>query len=167
MTKRPSDQPIKRWILILTPAAALAALAATGRWWAPRLLGLLDAQGNRIQALADLVQLLLWVCALLALIVNFLRSKKSDANQSEPAQSSTRVEARTRAAAVGGSVTDSNVITGDRNVVNQDSNVVNQPRQFRDLVMRQTIVQQSEAAALAPLHQLPRRRPISPVVKRS
>ena len=141
----------------MAPAAVLAALAVTGRWWAPWLLGLLDVQGNRIQSLADLAQLVLWVCALLALIVNFLRPKKSAANQNQlaqPAQSSTHVEAKTRAAAVGGDVTDSNVITGDNNAVGQDK-AVNQPRQFRDLVMQQTVVQQSEAAALAPLHQLP------------
>jgi tetratricopeptide (TPR) repeat protein len=65
-----------------------------------------------------------------------------------------RVEARDRSVAVGGNVTDSNVITGDHNVVNQGSNVINQP-QFRDLVMQQTVIQRSEATTLSPLHQLP------------
>ncbi len=141
---------MRRWVSTLVIAAVFASLAWTGRWWKPWLLGLLDAQGNRIQSLADLAQLGLWVFAGLALIANFLRRKKPDA---KPEQPSTRVEARDRS--VGGSVTDSNVITGDHNVVNQDSNVVNQPQQFRDLVMQQTIIQRSETITLSPLHQLP------------
>jgi tetratricopeptide (TPR) repeat protein len=116
------------------------------------LLGLLDAQGARIQSLADLAQLALWVFAGLALIANFLRRKKTDA---KPEQPSTRVEAGDGSVAVGGNVTGSNVITGDRNVVNQDSNVVHQPQHFRDLVMQQTVIQRSETATLSPLHQLP------------
>ena len=143
---------MKRWILTLMIAAVFASLAWAGRWWKPWLLGLLDAQGNRIQALADLAQLVLWVFAGLALLINFLRRKKPDA---KPEQSSTRVEARDRSVAVGGNVTGSNVITGDHNVVNQGSNVINQPQQFRDLVMQQTVIQKSETTALSPLHQLP------------
>ena len=45
---------MKRWVSTLVIAAVFASLASTGRWWKPWLLGLLDAQGNRIQALADL-----------------------------------------------------------------------------------------------------------------
>ena len=143
---------MKRWVSTLVIAAVFASLAWTGRWWKPRLLDLLDAQGNRIQSLADLAQLALWVFAGLALIANFLRREKPDA---KPEQPSTRVEARDRSVAVGGNVTDSNVITGDHNVVNQDSNVVHQPQQFRDLVMQQTVIQRSETTTLTPLHQLP------------
>ncbi len=144
---------MKRWVSTLVIAAGFAAMAATGRWWKPWLLRLLDAQGNRIQALADLTQLLLWACALLALIVNLWRSKKPD--KKEQTQPSIHVEGRHREVAIGGSVADSNVITGDHNVVNQGSNVVNQPQQFRDLVMRQTVIQRSQTGAIPSLHQLP------------
>jgi tetratricopeptide (TPR) repeat protein len=143
---------MRRWVSTLVIAAVFASLAWTGRWWKPWLLDLLDAQGARIQALADLAQLALWVFAGLALIANFLRREKPEAKQEQP---STRVEARDRSVAVGGSVTGSNVITGDHNVVSQDSNVVNQPQQFRDLVMQQTVIQRSETTTLSPLHQLP------------
>jgi tetratricopeptide (TPR) repeat protein len=143
---------MKRWVSTLVIAAVFASLAWTGRWWKPWLLGLLDAQGARIQSLADLAQLALWVFAGLALIANFLRRKKPEA---KPEQPSTRVEARDRSVAVGSNITDSNVITGNHNVVNQDSNVVNQPQQFRDLVMQQTVIQRSETTTLSPLHQLP------------
>ncbi len=50
---------MKRWISTLVIAAVFASLAWTGRWWKPWLLSLLDAQGNRIQSLADLAQLAL------------------------------------------------------------------------------------------------------------
>ncbi len=143
---------MRRWVSTLMIAAVFASLAWTGRWWKPWLLGLLDAQGNRIQALADLAQLALWLFAGLALIANFLRRKKPSAKQEQP---STRVEARDHSVAVGGNVTGSNVITGDHNVVNQDGNVINQPQQFRDIVIQQTVIQRSETATLSPLHQLP------------
>ena len=101
---------MRRWVSTLVIAAVFASLAWTGRWWKPWLLGLLDAQGARIQSLADLAQLALWVFAGLALIANFLRRKNPDA---KPEQPSTRVEARDRSVAVGGAVAGSNVITGD------------------------------------------------------
>ncbi|MGE0129994.1 MAG: tetratricopeptide repeat protein [Blastocatellales bacterium] len=146
---------MKRWVSTLMTAAGFAALAATGKWWKPWLLGLLDAQGNRIQALADLAQLAMWVFAGLTIFVKFWRSNRPDKKQEPQAQASTHVEAKARAVAVGGGVTDSNVITGDHNVVNRDSNVVNQPQQFRDLVMQQTVIQPSEAVTISPLHQIP------------
>ncbi|HEY2294062.1 MAG TPA: NACHT domain-containing protein [Thermoanaerobaculia bacterium] len=54
---------LKKWLLPGALVLALALLALSAGWWWPRLLDLAGTQSSRIQGLASLVQIALWIVA--------------------------------------------------------------------------------------------------------
>jgi hypothetical protein len=53
----------RRWLTPALLAVALAALAATARWWLAPLLEFVRLNADLIQGLADAIQIVLWVGA--------------------------------------------------------------------------------------------------------
>jgi formylglycine-generating enzyme required for sulfatase activity len=68
---------MRRWIVPALVTVALAALAATARWWLPSLLDFVDAKSDLIQGLTDLIPVLLWAGAGLAALVGLWRGRRS------------------------------------------------------------------------------------------
>lgn len=59
----------KQWVVTGLVVIALVVLGLTARWWLPGLLTSLGASGTEFGWVTDLVQLVLWGCAGIALVV--------------------------------------------------------------------------------------------------
>jgi hypothetical protein len=64
-------------IRIIIVALLLASLAYTTNYWLPSLLGFVLTNGNAIQALASLIQLLFWMSTLITLVIGVRESRQT------------------------------------------------------------------------------------------
>jgi len=60
---------LKKWLLPGALVLALALLGLSARWWLPPLLDLAGAESSKIQGLASLVQLVLWIAAPIVVVI--------------------------------------------------------------------------------------------------
>ncbi|HYO63996.1 MAG TPA: tetratricopeptide repeat protein [Pyrinomonadaceae bacterium] len=140
---------MKKWVVTASAVIALAALAATARRWLPPFLSFLGANSDRIQALSDFVQLVLWGGAGALAILSLWRRRKADALP--PTDVKTLINSTTvgASATTGGVVRDSKFATGGG--IASDRLEVG-----RDLIKDSTVHIHHAAATLgAALHQLP------------
>ena len=64
---------LKKWLLPGALVLALVLLAWSSQWWLPPLLDLAGAESSKIQGLASLVQLVLWIAAPIVVVIRLLR----------------------------------------------------------------------------------------------
>src|SRR4051794_11571631 len=62
---------LKKWLLSGALILALVLLGLLASWWLPPLLDLAGTQSSRIQGLASLVQMMLWVVAVIVAGIRF------------------------------------------------------------------------------------------------
>lgn len=76
---------MKSWSVTVAGVVMLAAASAMAKLWLPWLLKLLDVQGDRIQALANLIQLVIWIgVAVVALIALWGRQQRDKTQEPLP-----------------------------------------------------------------------------------
>jgi hypothetical protein len=77
---------LKRWLLPGALVVVLALLGLLAPWWWPRLLDLVDAHSDRIQALEGLVQMVLWLGAAAVAMIRLLlpRNPRAPELQARP-----------------------------------------------------------------------------------
>jgi tetratricopeptide (TPR) repeat protein len=109
---------MKKWLITAAVVITLVGLAITSpRWLAPSL-AFLGANSTVIQTLSSLVQLALWLCSGVALVVGVWRIKKPEAGRGS--ESRTQVHATAtgdNSAAFGGGMSGGNLVTGGDNIV--------------------------------------------------
>ncbi|HET9209306.1 MAG TPA: SUMF1/EgtB/PvdO family nonheme iron enzyme [Thermoanaerobaculia bacterium] len=62
---------LKKWLLSGALVLVLILLGLAAPWWWPRLLDLAGTQSSRIQGLASLVQMMLWIVATIVAVIRF------------------------------------------------------------------------------------------------
>lgn len=82
---------LKKWLLPGVVILALASLGISARWWLPWLIEVAGSHSSQIGGLQALVQLLLWVGALVVFLVRLLRSRRPA--KSEPVATPTEAQA--------------------------------------------------------------------------
>ena len=82
---------LKKWLLPGAVILALASLGISARWWLPWLIEVAGSHSSQIGGLQALVQLLLWVGALVVFLVRLLRSRRPA--KSEPIAMSAEAQA--------------------------------------------------------------------------
>lgn len=114
----------------------LAVLALTVNWWLVVLLTFVGANSSLIQGFSDLVQLILWGAAAIALLVGLWRPAKHKPNESSqpsPSQGPAVSSASNGGISVGRDVHDAIFVTGSGNITG------GQPRIGGDLVGRDKV----------------------------
>ncbi|HEY0079135.1 MAG TPA: tetratricopeptide repeat protein [Pyrinomonadaceae bacterium] len=142
---------MKKWIITALVVAALATLALTSQRWLPPLLSFVGTNTDVIQGLSDLVQLLLWTGAALALVVGLWRRKKDEPKPTSEAQTTSIDIAGNQNAPVGRDVRDSNIVTGEDHIVGERVEIGG------DVVKghKTTNIYAAPAPTASALHQLP------------
>lgn len=74
---------LKRWLLPGTLVAVLVLLGLTAPWWWPRLLNLAGTHSARIEGLAGLVQIVLWVGAALVAVIRLWLQRAQPKSETE------------------------------------------------------------------------------------
>lgn len=74
---------LKRWLLPGTLVAVLVLLGLTAPWWWPRLLNLAGTHSARIEGLAGLVQIFLWIGAALVAVIRLWLQRAQPKSESE------------------------------------------------------------------------------------
>jgi len=104
---------MKKWAFTILPALGLAGLAWSGRQWLPKFFQFVGTNSDLIQGLADFVQLILWAFTALMAVLGIRRVMR------ERRQSSS--SAHDNSITIGGSVSDSAIVSGSKNVVVKES----------------------------------------------
>jgi tetratricopeptide (TPR) repeat protein len=110
---------VKKWIITALIVVTLAALAVTASHWLPTFLTFLGANSTAIQTLGSFVQLLLWLCAGIVLLVGLWKPKKNDVKSASEPKRTTNVTAGDSGTAIA-DVCDSNIVTGSDNITSEE-----------------------------------------------
>ncbi len=103
---------LKKWLLPGALVLALALLGWLAPWWWPRLLDLAGTHSARIEGLAGLVQIILWLGAAVVAVVRFWLRRKPQAAEF-PARRSLTARGRSSVAVDGGVASGQAAVGGD------------------------------------------------------